>query len=466
MSENLVEKDVLEEGAIDSPTSQLNKFDLSRSNVLTSEVTNTSVMGFWIKIEVIGKAEEIYDTALFKFSSEDTVWKIKEQVRKKWRNFSKFDQRLYFNGTELLNDDNTLGMLKMNEGDTIRVKHALMAQFELFLIYFETFKSTKADRLYKENAAIQGLKLLKFLVDNEFFFCFSRYIGYEQEALGPMTRFIDTTVEAIRKSASNFFVKQYPQCEIKFYGKDKGSRSGTKIEIRLPDEKFIYFVKTYHGAGASSISNSCKRNPCDLKELFCYKLFHFLGVGPYVVFPHNEKSAFIYYIATLEVKGFKDMEAIADEGNLKNFENIIFEAHMLTILTGIKDLHDNNLGIGKEKTLQIVDFAPSSLVLYSKQEMADALYEKSFFYDISKCNAAIKTITNENKKAFGEAAIARWYNIKNISLELVENEKNILKEYGIKFKSSTEDLIKYIDDIKTNFENLNYVLNGSKKEEE
>ncbi|XP_031616782.1 uncharacterized protein LOC116336791 [Contarinia nasturtii] len=117
-------------------------------------------------------------------------------------------------------------------------------------------------------------------------------------------------------------------------------------------------VGKYHIKIHLGISRSAKHHQnVDLGEIFVYKLLDLIKVGPTVHFlPNIQKSRFGLYIATEDVKGFRqrsDIQKMNDREKLK--------CELLSNILILTDLHSENYGIDGEGNLSIIDFQLGAL---------------------------------------------------------------------------------------------------------
>ncbi|KAI6188275.1 hypothetical protein M3Y98_00337500 [Aphelenchoides besseyi] len=91
----------------------------------------------------------------------------------------------------------------------------------------------------------------------------------------------------------------------------------------------------------------------DLRELFLYKLFELIRVGPKVHFiPNVYYSGLALYIGTEQVPGFRR----ADAEGVEISEEMWAQRDFLRRVLFVKDLHSKNYGIDRDGKLSIVDF--------------------------------------------------------------------------------------------------------------
>ncbi|MDR1254710.1 MAG: hypothetical protein LBJ78_01620 [Puniceicoccales bacterium] len=109
--------------------------------------------------------------------------------------------------------------------------------------------------------------------------------------------------EMLKQKARDYFSKKFPDAEIKFSDKNDGRQLGDCIHIvQSGDSEIIYHTKT-HSRGLCAELDSWDSEEAEhvrLEELFVYKFFQYLGMGPEVhFFWYNEKD---FYIATKDIR--------------------------------------------------------------------------------------------------------------------------------------------------------------------
>ncbi|CAJ0957468.1 unnamed protein product, partial [Mesorhabditis belari] len=139
-----------------------------------------------------------------------------------------------------------------------------------------------------------------------------------------------------------------------------------------------YYVKEHIG-----LSNW---QHADLREIFIYKLFELIQVGPEVHFiPNTHYSGLGLYIGTKEVVGFRR----ADTEGLEISNELYAQRDLLRRVLCVKDLHSKNYGVDDKGKLSIVDFqingsVDSAAVLKATPELHQKKFMLSVFWDMEE----------------------------------------------------------------------------------
>ncbi|UMM22641.1 hypothetical protein L5515_003762 [Caenorhabditis briggsae] len=306
-------------------------------------------------------------------------------------------------------------------GEEIVVKHYLLESWRAYLLLCDSAKDIKKGKPERTKCAQRAIANSQKLEDSGFFEAYVNFVTVWTDTIGQMMRFVDRTRNAFEQSATKFFTKMFPNSTISFKPKQGGSRAG--IVRHLPD----------------------------LREMFAYRLLEHIGVGPVVFFPFYDASTYTHYIATKEVKEFKELDKLEDVV-LQN--KVVVEAYLLSLILGIRDLNEGNIGSTKEKALSIIDFYVPDTDNFLRRRMLDDLKNKSNFGGLGKANEILTEIGHEERMKIVKDALPHWSRIKSITSDIIGIEKSELREHGIKFGTATNDVENYLQDIKLNYDSI------------
>ncbi|MDR0647091.1 MAG: hypothetical protein LBF43_01495 [Puniceicoccales bacterium] len=111
--------------------------------------------------------------------------------------------------------------------------------------------------------------------------------------------------EMLQAKASEYFSRIFPKSTIEFFPKLSGDQLGNRALIvpqgvsKSGDNGFLYHIKTHRRGLKSETGSSTSAKPVNVTELFVYKFFQHLGIGPEVHFCWDNEMDF--YIATKDV---------------------------------------------------------------------------------------------------------------------------------------------------------------------
>ncbi|CAB3409847.1 unnamed protein product [Caenorhabditis bovis] len=316
-------------------------------------------------------------------------------------------------------------------GEELVLKHSLLESWRPYLLLCESAKDLKKGKHERTKCAQRAIANSQQLEDSGFFEAYVNFVTVWIDTIGQMMRLVDRTRNAFEQSATKFFTKMFPNSTISFKPKQGGSREGIVVAVTCNGEETLYYMKTYHHAGSStSLRNASKRHLPDLCEMFAYRFLELIGVGPVVFFPFYDGSTYIHYIATKEVKEFKELDKIEDVV-LQN--KLVVEAYLLSLILGIRDLNEGNIGSTKEKALSIIDFYVPDTDNFLRRKILDDLKNKSNFGGLGKANEILSEIGHEERMKIVKDALPRWIRIKSITSDIIDIEKSELREHGIKY---------------------------------
>lgn len=127
-------------------------------------------------------------------------------------------------------------------------------------------------------------------------------------------QYINAQVKPLEEAARKYFQQLFEHQEkrilnITFSSKTGGNQVGEKMHIAFQTadserkQQITYYIKT-HQYGSTSQHSSSK--PVDLKELFIYKVFEYIGVGQKIHFFFNPLSLGGFYIASQDAEYTKN----------------------------------------------------------------------------------------------------------------------------------------------------------------
>lgn len=123
---------------------------------------------------------------------------------------------------------------------------------------------------------------------------------------------------------------------------------------------------------------------------------------------------------------------------------------MLSLILGIRDLNEGNIGLNKEENLSIIDFYVPDLDNFIRREILDDFKHKNKFGGVGKANEILTEIGPEERMKIAKSVMPRWNRIKDIKSEIIGAEKSELREHGIK-ETYTDDVENYLQNIKENY---------------
>ena len=262
----------------------------------------------------------------------------------------------------------------------------------------------------------------------------------------------------MEKSASIFFKKLFPTCDVLFLQKTSGTRSGVITKIINGNDVKLYYLKMYHSAGSGFTGHERKRHLPDLREMVAYRVLNYIGVGPKVFFPYYSGSIYVYYICTEEVLKFQQLDKI---DNTIVQKKLVAETYLLSLIMGLRDLNDENFGISQSNTeLSIVDFYVSDIENFVRPNIVYEFKNNNNFGSLSLPSEILSEMKSDERCEVAKQALLRWKKIKEINSDLISSEKQELRTHGIKFGSNTMDVEQYIKDIISNYDIMYNEISG------
>ncbi|KAF1762851.1 hypothetical protein GCK72_011114 [Caenorhabditis remanei] len=354
-------------------------------------------------------------------------------------------QELHFRGEHLPVVERPIQDIKF--GEEIVVKHSLLETWRMYLMLCDSANDTEKEKSERTMCAQSAIDNSKRLEDSGFFLAYFNFVTVWIDTIGEMMRLVDRTQDAFEQSATRFFTKKFPNSTLKFNPKQGGSRAGIVVTVTWNGEETTYYMKTYHRAG-STIS---RQNELDLREMFAYRLLEVIGVGPVVFFPFYDGPTNIHYIATEEVEEFKELDKIDDVVLQKK---LVVEVYLLSLILGIRDLHEGNIGSTREKALSIIDFYVVDTDNFQRRRILDDLKNKSNVGDLGKVREILTEIEYEERMKIAKDALPNWSRINSITIDIIGVEIKELQELGTKYRIGTDDVESYLEDIKFNYDSI------------
>uniref|UniRef100_A0A1I7TJ21 PI3K/PI4K domain-containing protein n=1 Tax=Caenorhabditis tropicalis TaxID=1561998 RepID=A0A1I7TJ21_9PELO len=184
--------------------------------------------------------------------------------------------------------------------------------------------------------------------------------------------------------------------------------------------------------------------------MFVYRLLERIGAGPKVLFPFYAASTYIHFIATEEVCEFKELDQLEDVSEQKK---VVVEAYLLFLILGIRDLHQENIGLDLGNNLSIIDFYLPDTDLLLRRNIFDDFKNENRYESILKAHDILSEIGQEERLKIAKDALPRWSQINSITSDIIGIEMSELYEQGVKFMTTPPtDLVDgYLEDIKVNY---------------
>jgi len=333
----------------------------------------------------------------------------------------------------------------------------------------------------------------------------SRLLGTEFAKMNTKrTEYINFSKDLLKNSIRNYFselLSKQGMINIEVVFSDREGRGVQLSQVAVVNyqkqsgekHSIKYHVKTHqHGSTSESRSNK----PVDIKELFVYKVFEFIGIGPKSHFIINPLSASGgLFIATQDASFTKiptKQKIFLTYQQLKNVNDNILTINnpetcinltMLDILARIfrlTDLTTNSTNFGvtiktEEKTSnykwKIIDFRVDSLASYQVEGILNGFLSGNgmFNYDgimleVLKNRQEQRKIEDANEAVcrLARSSSATSNPTKKNIFESVDLAFNLIRqiatehsmELGINVAQSMDDLNKYKEHIKSNFNSL------------
>lgn len=250
------------------------------------------------------------------------------------------------------------------------------------------------------------------------------------------SRYMDQDFKYIELAVKCYYSKilsdnaEYPDFDIKCEkkGPEEGGIQGGLICRILQNQNLFatFYVKEHMG-----LANG---RSADVREIFVYKCFEMLGVGPKVHFiPNTLFSSFGLYIGTAEVPGFRR----ADEG-LEISSEVYAQRDLLRRILLVKDLHSKNYGIDGNGKLSIID-------LQIKNCSDPQMVHK--YLDGYKAWKGSKELRIQVAKEFIDSSnLLDVFDNTNVA---ISHQKELFKKHSIACKPS-QDFNEYFSQIKRN----------------
>ncbi|EFO84376.1 hypothetical protein CRE_19907 [Caenorhabditis remanei] len=340
-------------------------------------------------------------------------------------------QELHFRGERLPVVERPIQDIKF--GEEIVVKHSLLETWRMYLMLCDSANDTEKEKSERTMCAQSAIDNSKRLEDSGFFLAYFNFVTVWIDTIGEMMRLVDRTQDAFEQSATRFFTKKFPNSTLKFNPKQGGSRAGIVVTVTCNGEETTYYMKTYH------------------REMFAYRLLEVIGVGPVVFFPFYDGPTNIHYIATEEVEEFKELDKIDDVVLQKK---LVVEVYLLSLILGIRDLHEGNIGSTREKALSIIDFYVVDTDNFQRRRILDDLKNKSNAGEIGKVREILTEIEYEERMKIAKDALPKWSRINSITIDIIGVEIRELQELGTKYRIGTDDVESYLEDIKFNYDSI------------
>ncbi|CAB3399592.1 unnamed protein product [Caenorhabditis bovis] len=305
-----------------------------------------------IKIRLVGGKED--HLSVIEVDNQILYVNLKKEIQSVTHIPTKF-QQLQFRGEDL--PVVARPIQDINFGEEIVVRHSMTANWREFEENFKLAqKAVESKQISQiEEAVDQALDHLRPLIEAKFLVTYPQLNETYRQFKANFSSYMDQEFKYIEKAVKDYFSIVFAdnaecpaldiRCEKK--GPEEGGIQGGLICQVLRNETLIgkYYVKEH-----MSLAN---RQHADICEIFVYKLFELIGVGPKVHFiPNIHYSSFGLYIGTEEVTGFRR----ADTEGIEISSEVYAQRDLLRRLLFVKDLHSKNYGIDGHGKLSIVDF--------------------------------------------------------------------------------------------------------------
>lgn len=127
---------------------------------------------------------------------------------------------------------------------------------------------------------------------------------------------------------------------------------------------------------------------------------------------------------------------------------------MLSLILGIRDLNEGNIGIDKEERLKMIDFYVPDTESFLRRKILDDFKSRSNFGRVGEAGEMLAKIISEERVKIARNALPHWKRINDITSEIIGCEKNELRKHDITFQTKTNDVDQYVDDIKANYSSM------------
>lgn len=316
----------------------------------------------------------------------------------------------------------------------------------------------KLQNIKKERKeSISSIKYIQEIIENisiEYIINFTklRFTDEQKNNIINTIRFYDDLLDKkIEKDIISYFRKIYNNHKFDFFKKTKGIQIGKIVKITdlSNDETKIYYVKTHQNG---SNHKNYEENILDIKEIYIYKLLYNLDIGSEVHWFKSKEFKKTIYIAT---RGL--------DNNCLDIENEIIKIDIITRILILNDVMCNKTNVLQDnnKKAYIIDFRIQKIINVKNPYLYDEIYHSFLNHENDDYHEEFNKImshdNNQNKIKILKIVINK---IKDFN-DIIENTyKEIQNDIIIKEYNNT-DLLMYIENIKSNYENLNIKIKKS-----
>jgi hypothetical protein len=310
--------------------------------------------------------------------------------------------------------------------------------------------------------AKDALKLAELLRDSGFLYQNKERFELYETLHSKIAEYLDGNAEVIQAAVREHFLAQHCKSgldeslyDISFSTKKSGIQTGFICDVSNGTQTARYYIKT-HQYGPTEDNPKSLKQP-DTKELFVYKLLHYIGIGPQVHFiipSHGTKRTI--YIAT------KDCHLVLLSSLTKDTANntALLQLDLISRILCLRDCATNSSNCGQvgEKAM-IVDFRIEKQSHgYAKPGILDKFYEGNSEFNYSGLMAAAVKTPNEVKLDVVKKSLQEWKLLDSIERAELEIDALVQKCDGkMQFEN---DLRKYVEDLKTTVQFI-FILEGN-----
>jgi len=424
------------------------------------------------------------------FGVETTLKQLREEIHSEFTIQPKRQHLFSVDGNEINGlGSSTLRAIGLKNADKIVVKHARIEDWGRYRSYAETVleerKLSTRGELAKSVIAIH-----KTLVNTGFFEAYGSFQDYQYRNHWRVVRCLDGETEIIATASREHFLiknalKGGSKDDFHFRHRPKdtlGSRCGIIVHVQLVDmeEEMKWQVKTHHHGGSTL---STETTGPDIRELFCYKFFELIGVGPEIQFIMPSKDSgsktavyigskwrddFVPLSPNKNKEASSDDEAAIDDKPPIKGESLV-QLHLLQVILHVEDLHGLNCGIWEESgTAAIVDFCMGVERKNSKKHFLQRYNTKLPWDDRSK--ELFESISREERLNIAKKWLESWNFLSKIDEAdhlIAEVKDTLKKDFDTRFRGFdtdeddeiynaqvTDELKNYIDSVKRNVEDF------------
>ncbi|KAI6194077.1 hypothetical protein M3Y96_01086500 [Aphelenchoides besseyi] len=300
----------------------------SEKPIITKSGQNSESPRMEIFVHLHDHEDKEHKKVFIKFANDQaTLRELRLQISKKF-NIDQEDQMLFLeNGTKIFGftPDDTLQAIGLQHKSKLIVKHSELPMWKAFLANYDLALNRKGD----VEAVDVALDYLRPLVKAKFLVTYPAYDETYRQFKAHFSHRMDQTFKYIEIAVRDYLSKGGLICNV------------LRGEVLLG----TYYVKVHMDL------QHCQK--VDLRELFLYKLFELIRVGPKVHFiPNAHYSGLTLYIGTEQVPGFRR----ADAEGVEISKEMWAQRDFLRRVLFVKDLHSKNYGIDCDGKLSIVDF--------------------------------------------------------------------------------------------------------------